>query len=204
MQCRCFQRSLWQNLFQQNMHSLMALQTQDFRGNCLYEVKETRVWGPDVISLHLMMGACQFYIVGCYIPPLDLTTLTCIKKAWSECPRGAHPIMVGNLNINLHAPHMERKETIAEQVEIMGLVDMSRHFCHHSGKRLRGRWTWQMRRGGRWISSQCDYFLGRETNCRRFRRISIQMPCYYSNHSIWLPLFTQRGGELKQYQRRMQ
>ncbi len=106
--------------------------------------------------------------MGCYIPPSDLTALTCVDKAWSECPRGAHPILVGNLSINLRAPRMEHEETIAEQVEIMGLVDMSRHFCHRSGKRLWGRWTWRMRRGGRWISSQCNYFLGRETNCRRF------------------------------------
>jgi hypothetical protein len=104
-----------------------------WRGNGSYEVKEMRVWGPNVISLHLMMGTCQFYVVGCYIPPSDLTTLMCIDKAWSECPRGAHPILVGNLNINLHAPCTEREETIAEQVEIMGLVNMSRHFCHRLG-----------------------------------------------------------------------
>ncbi len=29
-----------------------------WRGNGSYEVKETRVWGPNVVSLHLMMGAC--------------------------------------------------------------------------------------------------------------------------------------------------
>jgi hypothetical protein len=139
-----------------------------WRGNGSYMVKETRVWGPNVISLHLMMGACQFYIVGCYIPPSDLKTLTRINKAWSECPRGAHPILVGNLNINLRAARTEREETIPEHVEIMGLGDMSRHFCHCLGKQLRGRWTWRMRRGGRWISSQCDYFLGRETDRRRF------------------------------------
>jgi hypothetical protein len=26
------------------------------------------------------MGPCQFYVVGCYIPPSDLTTLTCVEK----------------------------------------------------------------------------------------------------------------------------
>jgi hypothetical protein len=165
-----------------------------WRGNASYEFKETRVWGPNVISLHLMMGACQFYVVGCYIPPSDLTTLRCIKKAWFECPRGAHPILVGNLNINLHAPRTEHKETIAEQVEIMGLVDMSRHFCHRLGKRLRGRWTWWMRRRGRWISFQCNYFLGRETNHRRFRRISIRMPRYYSNHRALVAIIYAEGG----------
>jgi hypothetical protein len=165
-----------------------------WRGNILYKVEETRVWGPSVISLHLMMGACQFYVMGCYIPPSDLATLTCVDKAWSECPHGAHPILVGNLNINLCAPRTERKETIVKQVEAMGLVDMSRHFCQCSGKRLQGRWTWRMRRGGRWISSQCNYFLGRETNCRRFQCVSIQMPLYYSNHHALVAVILQRGG----------
>jgi hypothetical protein len=67
-----------------------------------------------------------------YIPPSNLEALACIDKAWRECPKGAHPILVGYLNLNLQAPYMEREETIAEQVDAMDLVDMSRHFRHHS------------------------------------------------------------------------
>jgi hypothetical protein len=144
-----------------------------WRGNNLYEVKEMQIWGPNVISLHLMMGSIQFYIVGCYIPPSNLETLACIDKAWRKCHKGAHPILVGDLNINLRAPRTAREEMIAEQVDAMDLVNMSRHFCQCSGKRLWGRWTWRMRREGRWISSQCDYFLGRETDRWRFRRVSV-------------------------------
>jgi hypothetical protein len=127
-----------------------------WRGNNSYEVEEMQIWGANVISLHLMMGSTQFYVVGCYIPPSDLKNLVCINKAWHECPKGAHPILVGDLNINLHAPRTAREETITEQVDAMDLADMSRHFCQHLGKRLWGRWTWWMRREGRWISSQCD------------------------------------------------
>jgi hypothetical protein len=76
-----------------------------WRGNISYEVKETRVWGPNIISLHLMMGSIRFFVVGCYIPPSDQETLACINKAWQECPKGAHPILVGDLNLNLWAPH---------------------------------------------------------------------------------------------------
>ncbi len=72
-----------------------------WRGNILYEVEETRIWGPNVISLHLMMGSTRFFVVGCYIPPSDLETLAYIDKAWRECPKGAHPILVGDLNLNL-------------------------------------------------------------------------------------------------------
>jgi hypothetical protein len=40
-----------------------------WRGIISYKVEETRVWGPNVISLHLMMAACHFFVMGCYIPP---------------------------------------------------------------------------------------------------------------------------------------
>jgi hypothetical protein len=50
-----------------------------WRGNNSYEVEEMQIWGVNAISLHLMMGAVQFYVVGCYIPPSDLETLTHIK-----------------------------------------------------------------------------------------------------------------------------
>jgi hypothetical protein len=120
-----------------------------WRGNNLYKVEETKSWGANVISLHLMMGAVHFFVVGCYIFPSDLETLTDVDKAWCACSAGAHPIQVGNLNFNFCAPCTERVEMIAKQVDAMELVDMSRHFCQHLGKRLRGRWTWQMRREGR-------------------------------------------------------
>ncbi len=120
-----------------------------WRGNNLYEVEETQIWGANVISLHLMKGIVQFYIAGCYITPSDLETLTHIKQAWQACPTGAHLLLVGNLNFNFCAPCTEHEETIAEQVDAMDLVDMSRHFCQCSGKRLQGRWMWWMRRKGR-------------------------------------------------------
>jgi hypothetical protein len=62
-------------------------------------------------------------------PTLDLRTLACINKAWCECRKGAHPILVGDLNLNLCALCMAREETIAEQVDAMDLVNMSRYFC---------------------------------------------------------------------------
>jgi hypothetical protein len=97
-----------------------------------------RICGPNIILLHLMMGATHFFVAGCYIPLSDLGTLACINRAWRECPMGAYPILVGNLNFNLSAPCMECKETITKQVDAMDLLDMSRHFYQCSGKCLRG------------------------------------------------------------------
>jgi hypothetical protein len=165
-----------------------------WRGNISYEVEEMRIWGPNIFSLHLMMGSIRFFVVGCYIPPNDLEALACVDKAWHECPAGARPILVGDLNVNLCAPCTEREEMIAEQVDAMDLVKMSRHFRQRSGKRLRGTWTWRMRREGRWISSQCDYFLGRETDRRRFRGINIRMPHYHSDHRALVAVIYAEGG----------
>ncbi len=79
--------------------------------------------------------------MGCYIPPSDLEKLACVDNAWHKCLKGAHPILVGDVNFNLCAPCMEREETVAEQVDAMDLVNMSRHFCQRSGNRLLGRQT---------------------------------------------------------------
>jgi hypothetical protein len=81
-----------------------------------------------MLSFQLVSGATRWYIVGCYIPLNDLTTLTHIEQAWQACPRGCLPILLGNLNIDLATPRDECDETIAEQVDAMALVDMSSHF----------------------------------------------------------------------------
>jgi hypothetical protein len=152
-----------------------------------------------------MIGSTRFFVVGCYIPPSDLETLAYIDKAWRECPKGARPILVGDLNLNLRAPRTQREETIAKQVDAMNLVDMFRHFCQRLGNRLRGRWTWRMWREGRWLSSQCDYFLGRETDRRRFWRVSVRMPRYHSDHCALVAVIYAEGREeLKRYRGQMQ
>jgi hypothetical protein len=118
-----------------------------------YEIDEVELHGPNVLSFQLVLGATRWYIIGCYIPPTDLTTLTHVDEAWQACPKGCLPILLGDLNVNLAAPRNERDNTITKQVDAMVLIDMSNHFCQRRGRRSRGRWTWRMRRGRRWASS---------------------------------------------------
>ncbi len=132
----------------------------------MYEVKEMEIWGANVLTLQLRMGNVRFFIMGCYIPPSNLKTLTDIDRAWQACPSGVHPLLVGDLNFNFHALCTECKEMIAKQADARDLVDMFRIFCQCLENQLRGRWTWRIRREGRWISSQCDYFFGRDTDHR--------------------------------------
>ena len=49
--------------------------------SCL--VKDPRIWGPNILTFVLVTGSCQFFAVGCYIPPNDLSTATTIEKAWN-------------------------------------------------------------------------------------------------------------------------
>ena len=36
-----------------------------------YELEETKFYGPNVVSFRLITGGCNYYVVGCYIPPSD-------------------------------------------------------------------------------------------------------------------------------------
>ncbi len=160
---------------------------------------------PNVLSFQLVLGAARWYIMGCYIPLTNLTTLTHVNEAWRACPKGCLPILLGDLNVNLAAPRNERDDTIAKQVDAMALINMTSHCCQLRGRRSRGQWTWRMRKGRRWVSSQCDYILGRETNLGRwFWRVSIRMPfCHDSNHRALVAEICAGGGrEMAKYRKR--
>ena len=108
----------------------------------LAKVEETKTWGPNVITTHLVTGRNQFFVVGGYIPPSDLTTLAQIQKAWDQCPKGCIPLFLGDLNINLESPRDERDEQIAEECDFWELEDTSRNFRQRRRRRAQGRWTW--------------------------------------------------------------
>ncbi len=100
-----------------------------WRTSRAYEIEEVEMQGPNVLSFQLISGATRWYIVGYYIPPTNLTTLTHVNEAWWACPKGCHPILLGDLNVNLAAPRNERDDTITNQVDAMALTNMSNHFC---------------------------------------------------------------------------
>jgi hypothetical protein len=153
-----------------------------WRPNKSYEVEDWRVRSPNVLSFVIVTGGQRFYAVGCYIPPNDRSMLTALVQAWNECPSGYTPLLLGDLNVNLRTPRDDRDEQIAEAVEdVMGLCDLSKHFHQRSRGLIQGRWTWRMRRGGRWISSQCDYFLGRCTDCRKFCSVRLRTPYHHDS-----------------------
>ena len=172
-----------------------------------FEVEEVIKHGPNVISFHLVTGADRFYIVGCYIPPSDTDALEEVAKAWQQCPKDCLPMLVGDLNVDLDTiPMDERGMAIAEQVDAMDLTCMTRQFGQRRRRRVRGRWTWRMRRGGRWISSHPDYFLGRRHNRGKFRNVSLRLPRHFdSDHrAIVAEFYSGPPKRLKAYRRRRQ
>ena len=178
-----------------------------WRENELYEVEEVATRGPNVLTFELVTGQMRYFVVGAYIPPSDLgTTLAHIQQAWSECPRGCEPLLLGDLNANLINPRDEREDGIAEQTDIMNVVDMGRHFRQRRRRRCRGRWTWRMRRGEKTISSQCDYLMARVSTRRRFRRVRLVDPRYHdSDHrAIVARISSGCRRDMQQYRRNRQ
>jgi hypothetical protein len=153
-----------------------------WRANKTYEVKDWRIRGPNVLSFVIVTGSQRFYIVGCYILPTNLNTLPQVKQALNECPKGHTPLLIGDLNIKFRTPRDERDERITEVAEdVCGLTNLFKHFRQQSRGHTQGRWTWRMRRGRRWVTSQCDYFLGRATNSRKFCSVCLRTPF---NHDL--------------------
>jgi hypothetical protein len=111
--------------------------------------------------------------------------------------QGDAPILLGDPNVNLAAPCNGCDKMIAEQVDAMALVNMSSHFCQCCGRNFRGRWTWRMRRGTRWVSSQCNNVLGRATNLGGwFWPISVRIPfCHNSDHHALVAKICAGGGK---------
>jgi hypothetical protein len=145
-----------------------------WRANKTYEVEDWHIRGPNMLSFVIVAGSQRFYAVGCYIPPINLSTLPQVKQALNKCPQGHTPFLIGDLNVNLCAPRDERDKQIAEVVEdVCGLTNLSKHFCQQSLGHTRGRWMWRMRRDRRWVTSQCDYFLGRATDRRKLCSICL-------------------------------
>ena len=62
-----------------------------WRANKMYKVKDWRICGPNVLSFAIVTGSHSFYVLGCYIPPTNLSTLPQVKQALNKCPKGHTP-----------------------------------------------------------------------------------------------------------------
>ena len=179
-----------------------------WRNNDLYEIEESKIRGPNVLSFELVTGNTRFYVVGAYLPPSDPgTALLHVEQAWKECPHGCEPILLGDLNANVLIPRDERQDAIAEMCDSMELVSMASQFRQRHRHGSRGaRWTWRMRREGRFVSSTCDYLMARGPCRKKFRRVRlVNLRHHYSDHrAIVARLYSGAAGEMKTYRKARQ
>jgi hypothetical protein len=118
------------NVFASNAVSIRQGKIALFwRDNDLYEIEESKIRGPNVLSFELVTGKTRFYIVGAYLPPSDPgTALMHVERAWKECPNGCEPILLGDLNANILFPCDKRQDVIAEMCDSMALLSMADQF----------------------------------------------------------------------------
>ena len=164
-----------------------------------------RTFGPNVICFQLVTGSDRFFVVGAYIPPSSDAELEEVRKAVKQCPTGLTPWFIGDLNVDLESPPGdERGMDIAEEVDAMDVVCMSRQFRQRRRRRVQGRWTWRMRRQGRWVSSHPNYFLCPTSHRCKFRKVGLRTPWHYtSDHrAIVAQIFSGSPRKLKEYRRR--
>lgn len=160
----------------------------------LFRMENQKVMGPNVLKFEFVTGKPQrgdeerYFVVGCYVPPSDKdgTTRQLIESTMLLKPKGAIPIIMGDLNAHLEVPRTYQEELLADLIGTWGVECISRDFTMRSTTRKtqmggRGRWSWRQRRTdavgeGRWLSSKPDYILTRPEDHKRYKRCRIVRP----------------------------
>jgi hypothetical protein len=93
-----------------------------------FEVEAVKIASPNILMFQLVTGGVQFFVMGAYIPPADTTGVDDLRAAWANCPTHCKPLLLGDLNINFGSPHTEQEEAIADLLNKINLINMSRKY----------------------------------------------------------------------------
>jgi hypothetical protein len=112
-------------------------------GHDSFKVEAATVVTTNLLTFQLVTGYERSYVMGTYIPPNDTTGVDALRRAWEACPADCVLLVMGDFNIDFEHPCNARKEDIADLLDKINLVDLSRKFllrrCRmQSTKR---RWT---------------------------------------------------------------
>jgi hypothetical protein len=99
-----------------------------------YEVEAVNVVSPNILTFQLVTGEDQFFVLGAYIPPADTTGVDDLRTTWAKCPANCKPLLLGYLNIDFRALRTEWEEIIADLINKINLIDMSRKFIQQQGQ----------------------------------------------------------------------
>jgi hypothetical protein len=96
-------------------------------------VKAAHIASPNILTFQLVMGENRFFVIGAYIPPTDTTGVDELHAAWAKCPPNCKPLLLGDLNFDFWAPRTEREEIIADFIDDINLIDVSRKYVQRRG-----------------------------------------------------------------------
>jgi hypothetical protein len=150
---------------------------------------------PNLLTFQLVTGYKRFYVMGISIPLNDTTGVDALRAAWNTCPDSCAPIVMGDLNTSFEHPCDRQEEAIADLLDEINLVDLSRKFCLRQCwmQSARRRWTWRQKRTGRWHHSQPDYIMAREGDIWYFRKVAFRSPLIHdSDHRAIVATFRAR------------
>jgi hypothetical protein len=98
-----------------------------------FEVKAVNIVSHNVLTIQLVTGGVQFFVMGAYILSADMTRVDDVCNAWAKCPANCKPLLLGDLNTNFGSPRSKREEIIADLLNKMNLAKMSRKFLQRIG-----------------------------------------------------------------------
>jgi hypothetical protein len=164
-------------------------------GHSSFEVEVARMVTPNLLTFQLITEYEKFYVMGLYIHPNNTTGVDTLRAAWNACPDGCALLVMGDLNISFEHPRDKREEAIADLLNKINLVYLSRKFCLRQCRLqlARRRWTWWQKQTGRWHCSQPDYIMTREGDIQYFQKIAFQLPLVHdSDHRAVIATFRAR------------
>ena len=115
-----------------------------------WTIKSQHQHGPNVISCELICRSQHWLLVGAYVPPDDLDTLSFVTQAINARPTLC-PILLGDFNLDFDTPRGTWESQIVGEISIHGSEDMLPHFAqpYH----CRGGYSWRQMRNGAQVTS---------------------------------------------------
>ena len=69
-----------------------------------FSVKALQQFGTNVVRLHLVKGEHQWYIIRCYLSPVDASTIECVLVAVVKRHRWTELLVALNFNTDITGP----------------------------------------------------------------------------------------------------
>ncbi len=167
-------------------------------------MEAARIVTPNLIIFQMVTGDKQYHVMGIFIPPNNTAGEEDLWAAWKACLANCSLIVMGNLKTIVEHPCNKGEAAIANLLDKINLVDISRKltpwWC--SLQRCRLCWTWHQKHRGRWICSQPDYIMAWEGDIWKFWKVGFRSPPIHNTDHRAVVAHIRKGqcGSLRTYQ----